>query len=206
MTQVKELTAEEAIEESIPMWRQERERALAQRLLYYALTKDENCQKALFTLAKRAELMVDQDIALTLIEYTLSSVSDNSLKERILRERHFLLRQLDLLTNTDSDYYAQLPIEKWSDPAEFSFDRDRFDAIINSVVGTTNLRAVFLAMRTYIGFCSGFLTANSNSESISFSDCFHPENFTESGKYQEFLTMENFDSKYLNSLKFPGPD
>ena len=110
MTQVKELTADEAIEESVPMWRQEHERALAQRLLYYALTKDENCQMALYTLAKQAELMVDEKIALTLIEYTLSCVSDSFLRERIIRERHFLFRQQDLLTNKDKDYYANLPI------------------------------------------------------------------------------------------------
>ena len=187
MTKVREMSAASATSETLPMWGMEEELPLAMRLLYYALKKDDKCQHALYVLAQHSSYLVSPAVELCLTEYALTVLTDESLRARALRSRHFLLHGLNLLTNTDANFYVNLPPEKWCDPEQFPYDEDRLHAIIKDVTCDRDLSSVFESMLTYMGYCSDFLIPVSKIRPINFNDCTNADDYTQIPEFLHFL-------------------
>ena len=171
------------------------ERKAAQQLLYYALTEDENCPKALMLLCDMLETLAGSEVAVVVTEYAYGLVDDEAIKSRMTLIRRIGLDRLALLSHPNGDM-TELPIEEWQDSPDFIVDEQGLANVTKALLGTARTpRQAFEAACLLLGVRSGLLVSKTSKSMPTFDDCFYPDNFRKCDEYSSFLSAEKLTAE-----------
>ena len=196
MSMVQDLSANEAATTASEIWKHRGERKAGQQLLYYALTKDDTCDKALLVLTDMLETIADEQVAVVVAEYTFSHVTDAAIKSRINLIRRLTLYRLDLLSHPSANM-SDLPIEEWQNSPEFIVDEQGIANVTKELLGTSRTpRQAFEAACLLLGVHAGLMVPKISKSISTFDDCFYPDNFRKCDGYSSFLSAEKLTAEF----------
>jgi hypothetical protein len=196
MSTVSDLSAHEAATTASEIWKHRGERKAGQQLLHYALTKDENCPKALLVLADMLETLAGREVAVVVIEYIYARVDDAAIRSRMTLIRRIGLNRLGLLSHP-SPNMSDLPIEDWQDSPEFIVDEQGTANVTKELLGISPTpRQAFEAACLLLGVHAGLMVPRTSKSIPTFDDCFYPDNFRKSDDYSSFLAAEKLTAEF----------
>ncbi len=92
---------------------------------------------------------------------------------------------------------SDLPIEEWQNSPYFIVDQQGITELTKQILGPSRTpKQAFGASCLLLGVRAGLIVPKTGSSAtISFDDCFDPNNFRQCDDYQSFLSTEKLEAE-----------